>query len=106
MKTITKDIATKDIERASNCTVKKYYGLITKTKIPYFLVKSNRKWHWISAGGDKNYSENHKEFDVAMQTALEFDDNQILLFDNKNDLFRFMINPSSYLSGDDLPFPA
>ena len=103
MRKVVKDADKVDIQLAADCTTKGYYGLITNSGIAYFLTKINGKWHWLSVGGDRNYSLNHTNFDSALEKAMEFDDNKVLLFDKPQDVFKFMTEPKSYLNADEMP---
>ena len=61
MRKVVKDADKVDIQLAADCTTKGYYGLLTDSGISYFLTKVNGKWHWLSVGGDRNYSINLRQ---------------------------------------------
>ena len=98
MRKVVKDADKVDIQLAADCTTKGYYGLLTGSGISYFLTKIGGKWHWLSVGGDRNYGINYATFKDALDKAMDFDENKVMLFDKPNDVFKFMVDPANYIS--------
>mgnify|MGYP003632826182 CR=1 FL=1 len=96
MKKVVQDIDKVDVQVSQECTSNGFYGLLTKSKKTYFLIRANSKWVWASAGSETNYTKGDSDFKTAMDRALEFDDNVVVLMDTKDDLFQFMSNPAKY----------
>lgn len=102
MKKVVQDIDKVDVQLSQDCTSNGFYGLLTKSKKTYFLIRANSKWVWASVGSGTNYTKGDSDFKVAMDRAIEFDDNVVVIMDSQADLFQFMVNPKKHYG--DMPF--